>query len=90
MHFYIAGIGPDYQRLRDLSESRGLHNVTFTGLLGYGQFVNLLKESDICLSAYVPEAGDMFPNKLFDYLAAGLPIVNSAKGEIERLISAEG
>lgn len=89
LHFYIAGIGPDYELLRGIAESRRLGNVTFTGLLGYGQFVRLLRESDVCLSAIHPETGDSFPTKLFDYLAAGRPILNSAKGEIERLIRKE-
>jgi len=89
IRFFIAGIGPDYDKMRNYASTRKLDNVTFTGLLNYGNVVHLLNQSDIGLVTYVTGLHGGFPNKVFDYLAAGLPIVNSAEEELGNLVRAE-
>jgi glycosyltransferase involved in cell wall biosynthesis len=87
--FILAGTGPDYDRMGNLAQRKRLTNVTFTGLLDYKRLVHVLEQSDIGLNAFAPDAENPLPNKLFDYLAAGLPIVNSLVGEVQDLMEKE-
>ena len=89
MKFVIAGAGPDYANMRNYSQKMNLINVTFTGLLSYHQFVHLLNECDVGVNPIVLTSHPCLPNKVFDYLAAGLPIINSVRGELEHLITDE-
>ena len=89
MRFLIAGAGPDSERLKAYAGDRQLSNVVFTGLLDYHHLVLLLRQSDVGMSTYAAGHDDAFPNKVFDYLAAGLPIVNSAEGELGCLVRTE-
>jgi len=89
IRFFIAGIGPDYDKMRSYASKKKLAYVTFTGLLSYRNVVHLLNQSDVGLSTYAVGLQNAFPNKVFDYLAAGLPIANSAEGELGNLVIAE-
>jgi glycosyltransferase involved in cell wall biosynthesis len=42
------------------------------------------------LAPYVEGAGQSLPNKPFEYMAAGLPIISSLPGELEALLRQEG
>ncbi len=85
--FMIAGQGPEFNRLVERAVKEKIRNVHFTGLLDYVNLIALLKKSDIGLNAYAPDAPQSFPTKIFDYFAAGLPVVNSLEGELHRLIA---
>jgi len=89
MRFLIAGGGPDYAKLRNYAQEKRLANVAFTGPLTYHQLTHLLAQCDIGINAISSGSTISLPNKLFDYLAAGLPIISSVKGELENLIKAE-
>ena len=84
--FIIAGDGPDFNRLKNKSIKQGLKNIIFTGLLGFSELVYLLKQSDIGLNAFSENALQTFPNKVFDYFAARIPIINSIPGELQKVL----
>ena len=84
--FIIAGDGPDFNLLNNKSIRQGLENIIFTGLLGFSELVYLLKQSDVGLNAFSKKALQVFPNKVFDYFATGIPIINSIPGELKRLL----
>ena len=48
-----------------------------------------MRQSDVGLDTYVREARQALPNRLFDHMALGLPIINSLKGEWEDLLEIE-
>jgi len=56
------------------------------GLLGRQEYVKLLASCDVGLVLVRPESQVVVPNKACDYAAAGLALVNSLPGELERLI----
>ncbi|MBI4282127.1 MAG: glycosyltransferase family 4 protein [Chloroflexi bacterium] len=85
----IAGDGPDFARMRNHAQKKGLANVTFTGLLSYHQLTHLLTQCDVGINAIVAASRTSLPNKPFHYMAAALPIINSVKGELEELIKDE-
>jgi glycosyltransferase involved in cell wall biosynthesis len=56
------------------------------GLLPRQAYVNLLSRCDVGLVCVKPESQVVLPNKACDYAAAGLALVNSLPGELQRLI----
>jgi glycosyltransferase involved in cell wall biosynthesis len=85
--FHIAGSGPKRESLGALAE--GLSNVTFHGWLNGAQLAGLLARSHVALAPYRPGATQSVTYKLFDYAAAGLPILSSLPGEMASLLEQE-
>ncbi len=83
----VAGDGDNGARLREMA--RGLQNVVFTGWLDQNSIVALLRLSSVGLVAYTAEALQSLPNKPFEYMAAGLPLLSSLRGELAALIRDE-
>jgi glycosyltransferase involved in cell wall biosynthesis len=83
LHFVIAGDGP--RRAAVEARAGKLPNVTVLGWLDATGIRQLLGIADIGLAPYslAPEA---VPNKVYEYLAAGLPVVGSMHGEAARLL----
>ncbi|EFH12234.1 glycosyltransferase family 4 protein, partial [Teichococcus cervicalis] len=88
----LVGEGSEKPRLREAAASRGLHNVSFLAPLPKRQLASLLAGAQVGLQclAPLPEFAEWTaPNKLMDYLAAGLPVVGNVPGRAARLL-AEG
>jgi glycosyltransferase involved in cell wall biosynthesis len=85
VRFVLAGDGELLQELKGKASS--LSNVFFPGWLDQDQITILLKHSHIgvCPSGQI-ENKVFFPNKAFSYLAEGLPILSSFRGEIVEII----
>lgn len=77
----ILGTGPDEEQLVQLAKDLNVYNdnVIFYGFINYEKMVAILKKSDIALNAINEKAKQTITNKLGDYLAAGLPILNSCQ-----------
>jgi glycosyltransferase involved in cell wall biosynthesis len=84
IHFVIAGDGEQALTLRSFAkESR---NVTLTGWLQQSEIRWLLNRSDVGLIP-MRMLADTVPNKLFEYMSAGLPVISSLEGEAAELIA---
>ena len=70
--------------------AKGLTNVVFTGWLSAAGIAALLGMSSIGLAAYVDGAAQGLPNKIFEFLSAGLPILSSLGGEAAALLEDAG
>lgn len=81
VHITIAGDGDYYAALR--AATIGLPNVTMTGWCDADKVVELLSSADVALLTGHNEA---MPNKFFDYVAAGLPVICSLRGEVQDFI----
>ena len=66
----------------------GLSGVHFTGWLEPAQISAVLALGVVGVVPWT--TGDAFPNKAFTYLAAGLPILTSASGDLRHIIQQEG
>lgn len=86
VHFVLAGDGGQFREIA--SKAAALSNVTVTGWLSGGEARALLAVSDVALAPY--RLVHTVPNKLFEYMAAGLPIVSSLRGEAEELLEEGG
>jgi glycosyltransferase involved in cell wall biosynthesis len=84
IRFILAGGGDRERELRARAED--VDSVLFPGWLSRDQTSELLAGSDIGLAAYTRHALQSLPNKPFQYLAFGLPIANSLRGELDEMI----
>jgi glycosyltransferase involved in cell wall biosynthesis len=82
--FVLCGSGDKASQWR--SEARGLRNVVFTGWLDAPAISFLLKHAHVGLAAYEAGAPQGLPNKFFEYMATGLPVLSSLKGEAEAFL----
>lgn len=75
------------------AERRGLTNVTFVDSVPKREVPAWLARADVCLLPYQdnPLFAGALPNKAFDYLGAGRPIIAAAPaGELTRMVEAAG
>ena len=83
--FVFAGDGEGAREWR--ARAAGLGNVVFTGWLSAAGIAALLEMSSVGLGAYADRAPQGLPNKLYEYLAAGVPILSSLRGESQALLT---
>lgn len=87
LHIIIAGDGP-YRATLQLRVSRpGNTRLHYVGKLAPHQLAGLYKACDIGLCAYSSRSNVEMPDKIYDYTAAGLPVVNSLRGEVSDVIA---
>jgi len=89
----LVGDGPSKSELRAKAERRELANVEFLDPVPKSEMPALLSRADAGLM--VLRNAPLFsygvsPNKLFDYLAAGLPVACNVPGEVAKLLHQSG
>lgn len=90
-YLIIAGTGNALPSLQKVVERLNLTNkVYFTGLMPYNQLLSFTKAAHL---GVIPEkinlsAASLYtlPNKLFDYLHAGIPVLSTRAIEVEKII----
>jgi len=80
--FVLAGAGPQ----EGLIHERNLKNVQFLGWIGQEEMYQQFYLSHLGLTQHVKGATQSVTYKLFDYLSAGLPILNSLESEMAEII----
>lgn len=80
----IAGDGPERSQLTRLLRRHGLGRAaTFTGEVAHAEVPAVLAQMDVAVAPYPPLRGFYFsPLKVFEYMAAGVPVVASDIGQI--------
>ncbi|MGB8818782.1 MAG: glycosyltransferase family 4 protein [Rhizobiaceae bacterium] len=87
----VVGEGPERGWIEGFARGAGIeHAVTMAGWLGHPEMPAALTAMDVALAPY-PETEDFYfsPLKVFEYLAAGRPIVASRIGQIAEVIKHE-
>ena len=84
----LVGEGRNETVLRARVESKRLRNVVFTGGVSRTDVAEILKSSDVCLCLVknLPVLSTCSPNKLFDALAAGRPVIVNIEGWMRELV----
>ena len=90
VEFVLVGDGAEKPQLVADASRRGLDNVRFLDPIPKSEMPQLLAAGDVGLHvlADVPLFRyGVSPNKLFDYMAAGLPVVTNCPGEVEETVN---
>jgi glycosyltransferase involved in cell wall biosynthesis len=92
IRFAFVGDGADKQRLLRRVTELGLRNVTLLPGIPHEQVPALLAAADICLVPLrdVPLFSSFIPSKMFEYLAAGKPVVGAVAGEAAQILREAG
>jgi hypothetical protein len=85
MQFVFSGRGEKGHEWRRQAE--GLRNVVFTGHVDATKIFCMGEMATIGLAAYASAAPQGLPNKIFEYMAFGLPILSSLSGEAEHFLA---
>ena len=86
--FLIAGDGKERLNLERNTEQRGLRNIVFTGTLSKAEVAEVMAASDACIAILkdIPMFRTTYPNKVFDYMAAGRPTLLAIDGVIRKVV----
>ncbi len=92
IHFLIVGDGKEKRNLEALSKELKLTNVTFLGAFPKTRMPEILSISDVCVATLknIPMFRMTYPNKVFDYMAAGCPVILAIDGVIREVVEAAG
>lgn len=92
IHWLLVGDGKERPRLEQEARRRGLANVTFAGSRPKQAMPAILRSSDACVAILrdIPMFRTTYPNKVFDYMAAGRPTVLAIDGVIREVVEAAG
>lgn len=91
IRFVLIGDGRERSRLLKRVEVEGLDNVSFADLFAKRDYNNVLAELDAGLQILKDVPGFRYgtsPNKFFDYLAAGKPVLVNYPGWMSELVTA--
>jgi glycosyltransferase involved in cell wall biosynthesis len=80
LKFLLIGGGEQDSELRQKVAALGLsEKVVFTGFISYNELPRYLKIADVAVNTLEPTlvANVAFPNKVLQYMAAGLPVVST-------------
>jgi len=90
--FALVGDGKDLSQLRMRAESLELNNIRFIAAQPKKRMPEVLAAADVCVATLkdVPMLRTTYPNKVFDYMAAGRPTVLAIEGPIREVIEKSG
>jgi glycosyltransferase involved in cell wall biosynthesis len=88
--FVLLGDGKEKPKLIAQAQEMGLSNVHFLPPVSKTSMPTALAAADVCLAILKPIElyKTTYPNKVFDYLAAGRPVVLAIDGVIRQVIEA--
>lgn len=86
--FVFLGDGKEKASLMTKASKMGLSNVCFLTALPKDEMPAALAASDACIAILkpIPLYSTVYPNKVFDYMAAGKPVVLAIAGVIKEVI----
>ena len=92
IRFLLVGDGKERPNLEAKAKQFELANLKFVGTRTKSEMANVLAASDACLATLknIPMFRTTYPNKVFDYMAAGRPTILAIDGVIRQVIDAAG
>ena len=88
IHFVLVGGGKDKPALIQQAEEMKLTNLTFLPARSKAEMPALIGASDACIAILKPIEAfkTTYPNKVFDYMAAGRPLILAIDGFIREVV----
>lgn len=92
VQFVLVGDGKEKPALMSQAQSLGLTNITFLPPVSKRLVAETLSIADACLAILqpIPMFRTTYPNKVFDYMAAGKPVILAIDGAIREVVEAAG
>jgi len=92
VRFLIVGDGKERKRLEAAAKSRRLENILFVGAQPKREMQSFLAAADACVAVLqdIRMFRMTYPNKVFDYMAAGRPVVLAIDGVIREVVEKAG
>lgn len=92
IHFLFVGDGKEKQHLVSTARQLNLDNVTFLAAIPKSHVNEILAASNACLAILkpIPLYKTTYPNKVFDYMAAGKPVLCAIDGVIREVVENSG
>jgi glycosyltransferase involved in cell wall biosynthesis len=86
--FVLVGDGKEKPRLQRKATDLGLTNVVFLPPVAKTAMAKVIHGADVCLAILkpIPLYGTVYPNKVFDYMAAGRAVLLAIPGVIREVI----
>lgn len=78
--FIVIGDGPLRENFEKYAELKDI-DCEFTGMLNYEKMISLLCACDIAVNPIIKQSAASIINKVGDYAAAGLPVINTQESE---------
>ncbi|MFZ2098917.1 MAG: glycosyltransferase family 4 protein [Anaerolineales bacterium] len=90
--FVLLGDGKDKPELQEQARLQGLDNVLFLPPIPKIEMPSALAAADVCIAILKPVElyKTTYPNKVFDYMASGKPVVLAIDGVIRKVIDQAG
>ncbi len=84
----LLGDGKEKTRLQEEARTRSLSNILFLPPVPKMEMPSALAAADACLAILKPIElyKTTYPNKVFDYMAAGKPVILAIDGEIRQVV----
>jgi glycosyltransferase involved in cell wall biosynthesis len=88
----LLGSGKDKPALMEQAQRMELDNVFFLPPVPKSEMPEALAAADACIAILkpIPLYGTVYPNKVFDYMAAGRPVVLAIDGVIRQVVEEAG
>jgi glycosyltransferase involved in cell wall biosynthesis len=92
IHIVLLGDGKEKPALLERAKQMRLSNVTFLPSVPKNGMASALAGADVCIAILKPleEYKTTYPNKVFDYMAAGRPVVLAIDGVIREVVEDAG
>jgi len=84
IYFLLVGEGGVFKEIE--KKARTVPNIILTGWLDEAELAAVLERSKIGVCPLAEQFIDYFPNKIFTYFSAGLPVLTSLQGELKDVI----
>jgi glycosyltransferase involved in cell wall biosynthesis len=77
--FVMVGSGQTFSEVSQLAKDLQVRSVRFIGKVPYERLAEMISKSHVCLGIFgtTPKAARVIPNKVFDALAIGRPVVTA-------------
>jgi glycosyltransferase involved in cell wall biosynthesis len=82
----IAGDGPFREEVEKAARLPEVFNMSYLGKLPADSLAAVYAKCDIGISAYSASSNVEMPDKIYDYTAAGLAVINSLVGEVSEVV----
>ncbi len=92
IHFLLVGDGKEKGMLQQKALEMQLSNLTFMDPVSKNQMAEVLAAADACIAILKPLElyKTTYPNKVFDYMAAGRPVLLVIDGVIRKVVEEAG